>query len=47
MKQCKLCGAPLGKEITTQQLDDHWKKQHYWHWEINQFKTAEEALIKK
>lgn len=28
MRQCKICGTPLGKEPTTQQLENHWKKQH-------------------
>ena len=28
MKQCKLCGIPLGKEPTTEELDKHWKKHH-------------------
>ena len=26
MKQCKLCGSPLGKEPTREELDKHWKK---------------------
>jgi len=26
MKQCKLCVTPLGKEPTTDELDNHWKK---------------------
>jgi len=47
MKQCKLCGIPLGKEPTTEELDKHWKKQHSWHWESNKEKTPEEALLKK
>ena len=28
MKQCKLCGSPLGKEPTREELDKHWKKHH-------------------
>jgi len=47
MKQCKLCGIPLGKEPTTDELDKHWKKHHNWHWESNNDKTPEEALLKK
>jgi len=47
MKQCKLCGTPLGKEPTTDELDKHWKKHHNWHWESNKEKTHEEALLKK
>lgn len=47
MIQCKICGMPLGKEPSTQQLDEHWKKHHGWHWKINQDKTPEEALLKK
>jgi len=47
MKQCKLCGTPLGKEPTTKELDNHWKKHHNWHWESNKEKTPEEALFKK
>ncbi len=47
MKQCKLCGTPLGKEPTTEELDNHWKKHHNWHWESNKEKTPEEALFKK
>ena len=46
MKQCKLCGTPLGKEPTTDELDKHWKKHHSWHWESNKEKTPEEALLK-
>ncbi len=47
MIQCKICGTPLGKEPSSQQLDEHWKKQHEWHWKINQDNTPEEALLKK
>ena len=47
MIQCKICGTPLGKEPTTEELDVHWKKHHNWHWESNKEKTPEEALIKK
>lgn len=47
MIQCKICGTPLGKEPTTIDLETHWKKHHSWHWEKNQDKTPEEALIKK
>ncbi len=47
MKQCKLCGTPLGKEPTTDELDKHWKKHHDWYWESNREKTPEEALLKK
>ena len=47
MKQCKICGTPLGKEPTTLQLEEHWKKHHKWHWEFNQNKTPEDALLKK
>lgn len=47
MKQCKLCGTPLGKEPTIDELNKHWKKHHIWHWESNKDKTPEEALIKK
>ena len=47
MKQCKLCGSPLGKEPTTEELETHWKKHHSWHWESNNQKTPEEALLKK
>ena len=47
MKQCKLCGSPLGKEPTTEELEIHWKKHHSWHWESNNQKTPEEALLKK
>jgi len=47
MKQCKLCGTPLGKEPTTDELDKHWKKHHNWHWESNKEKSPEEALLKK
>lgn len=47
MKQCKLCGTPLGKEPTTEELEKHWKKHHNWHWESNKEKTPEEALLKK
>ncbi len=46
MKQCKLCGSPLGKEPTTEELDIHWKKHHSWHWESNREKTPEDALLK-
>ncbi len=46
MKQCKLCGSPLGKEPTIEELDKHWKKHHSWHWESNKEKTPEEALLK-
>jgi hypothetical protein len=46
MIQCKICGTPLGKEPTTEELESHWKK-HLWHWEKNQEKTPEEALLKK
>ena len=47
MIQCKICGTPLGKEPTTLDLETHWKKHHSWHWEKNQEKTPEEALIKR
>ena len=47
MKQCKICGSPLGKEPTTEELEAHWKKHHSWHWESNNEKTPEEALLKK
>jgi len=47
MKQCKLCGIPLGKEPTSEELDKHWKKHHNWHWGSNKEKTAQEALLKK
>ena len=47
MKQCKLCGSPLGKEPTTEELEKHWKKHHNWHWESNNKKTPEDALLKK
>ncbi len=47
MKQCKLCGSPLGKEPTTEELDKHWKKHHNWHWELNKEKSPAEALLKK
>ena len=47
MIQCKLCGTPLGKAPTTDELMNHWKKHHNWHWEINNQKTPEEALLKK
>jgi len=46
MKQCKLCGSPLGKEPTTEELEKHWKKHHSWHWESNKGKTPEDALLK-
>ena len=46
MIQCKLCGIPLGKEPTTQELEKHWKKHHGWHWEDNRDKSPEEAIIK-
>lgn len=47
LKQCKLCGTPLGKEPTTHELEKHWKKHHDWHWESNKDKTPEEAILKK
>ena len=47
MKQCKLCGSPLGKDPTTEELDKHWKKHHNWHWESNKEKSPAEALLKK
>jgi hypothetical protein len=47
LKQCKICGSPLGKEPTTEELEKHWKKHHNWHWESNNKKTPEEALLKK
>ena len=47
MKQCKICGTPLGKEPTNEELEKHWKKHHSWHWESNKEKTPEEALLKK
>ena len=47
LKQCKICGSPLGKEPTTEELERHWKKHHNWHWESNNEKTPEEALLKK
>ena len=47
MKQCKLCGSPLGKEPTTDELENHCKKQNNWHWESNNEKTPENALLKK
>ncbi len=46
MKQCKLCGAPLGKEPTTNELDKHWKKHYNWHWESNKEKTPKEEILK-
>jgi len=46
MKQCKICGSPLGKEPTTEELETHWKKHHSWHWESNNEKTPEDALLK-
>ncbi len=46
LKQCKICGSPLGKEPTTEELEKHWKKHHSWHWESNNEKTPEEALLK-
>ena len=39
MKQCKLCGSPLGNDPSTDELDKHWKKHHNWHWESNKEKT--------
>ena len=47
MIQCKICGTPLGKEPTTEELESHWKQHHNWHWESNKDKTPEEALLKK
>lgn len=47
MKQCKLCGTPLGKEPSTEELETHWKKHHSWHWESNKVKTPEDAILKK
>jgi hypothetical protein len=47
MKQCKICGSPLGNEPTTIQLEEHWKKHHIWHWQSNKDKTPEDALLKK
>ena len=47
MIQCKICGTPLGKEPTIEELEYHWKKQHGWHWESNKDKTPEDALLKK
>jgi len=47
MIQCKLCGTPLGKEPSTEELETHWKKHHNWHWESNKDKTPEDALLKK
>jgi len=47
MIQCKLCGTPLGKEPTTEELETHWKKHHNWHWEANKEKTPQDALLKK
>jgi hypothetical protein len=47
MKQCKICGSPLGKEPTTEELESHWKKHHSCHWESNNEKTPEDALLKK
>jgi hypothetical protein len=47
MIQCKLCGTPLGKEPTTEELETHWKKHHNWHWEANKEKKPEDALLKK
>jgi len=47
MKQCKICGIPLGKEPTTNELEKHWKTHHNWHWESNKQKTVQEALLKK
>ena len=38
--------SPLGKEPTTDELEKHWKKHHRWHWESNNEKTPEEALLK-
>ena len=47
MKQCKLCGTPLRKEPSSQELELHWKKHHNWHWESNKEKSPEEAILKK
>jgi len=47
MKQCKLCGIPLGKEPSTDELDKHWKKHHNWHWKSNKETSPEDALLKK
>ena len=47
MKQCKLCGTPLGKEPSTEELETHCKKHHSWHWESNKEKTPEDAILKK
>ena len=47
MIQCKICGTPLGKDPSRDDLTAHWKKYHSWHWEKNQDKTPEEALLKK
>lgn len=47
MIQCKICGTPLGKEPSTSELENHWKKHHLWHWEKNNKKTPQEALIKQ
>ncbi|MGY5141633.1 MAG: hypothetical protein ACW9WZ_01145 [Nitrosopumilus sp.] len=46
MIQCKLCGTPLGKNPTVEELENHWKKHHHWHWEENQDKTVHEAILK-
>jgi len=47
MKQCKLCGTSFGKEPTTEEIENHWRKHHSWHWESNKEKTPEDALLKK
>ena len=47
MIQCKLCGTPLGKEPSTEELEVHWKKHHNWHWGANKEKSPDEALLKK
>jgi len=47
MKQCKLCGSPLGKDLTTEELDKHWKKHHNWHLGIKQRKVTRRSIAKK
>ena len=36
----------MGKEPTSQKLEEHWKKHHGWHWEKNKDKTPEHAILK-
>lgn len=47
MKQCKLCGTPLGNEPSLHDLESHWKKHHVWHWEKNKEMSAVDAILKK